>query len=248
MKALWVLYKTEMKLAIREFSGVLFGILMPLGIVLLMGALYGNKMVSGSNYSELQRAIGGVITVGICATGLMGIPITISGYREKKLLRRFQVSPTSPQLLIGVQTLTNFTVATISTGLVLLAARLVYGYEMIGRFDAFALAYLLVVFSIYSLGSLIGSVANSVKTSNLLCSLIYFPMFFLSGATVPYELLPKGLQTLSNFMPLTMGIKLLKGITLGKSWSYYQLEIGVLLVLGLLFTLVSIKTFKYDYE
>lgn len=248
MKRLWVLYKTEMKLAIREFSGVLFGILMPVGIILLMGALYGDKSVAGQSYSELQRAIGGVITVGICATGLMGIPITISGYREKKLLRRFQVSPTSPQLLIGVQTLTNLTVAIASTGLVFLAAKLVYGFEMIGRLDVFIVAYLVVVFSIYSLGSLIGSVANSVKTSNLLCSVVYFPMFFLSGATVPYELLPKGLQSVSNYMPLTMGIKLLKGVILGASWRQYQLEMFVLIGLGLLFTVASIKTFKYDYE
>ncbi len=248
MNRLWVLYKTEFKLAIREFSGVLFGVLLPVGIIMLLGALYGNKMVETQNYTALQRAIGGVITVGLCATGLMGIPITISGYREKKLLRRFQVSPTSPFLIIGVQTLTNFTIAVVSTGLVFLSARLAFGYEMIGRVTPFVVSYFIVGFSIYSLGSLIGSVSNSVKTTNLLCTLVYFPMFFLSGATVPYEILPKGLQTVSNFMPLTMGIKLLKGVSLGKPVVNYTVEIIVLIVLGVLFTLASIKTFRYDYE
>lgn len=248
MNRFWVLYKTELKLAIREFSGVLFGILLPIGIILLMGALYGDKMVEGQTYSELQRAIGGVVTVGLCASGLMGIPITISGYREKKLLRRFQVSPTSPELLIGVQTMTNLTTAIISTVLVFAAAKLFYGYIMIGSLLPFIISYLVVAFAIYSLGSLIGSVANSVKTSNLLCTIVYFPMFFLSGATVPYEILPKGLQAVSNFMPLTMGIKLLKGVSLGESILSYQTELVVLVVLGLFFTIASVKTFRYDYE
>ncbi len=181
MNRLWVLYKTEFKLAIREFSGILFGVLLPVGIIMLLGALYGNKMVESQNYTELQRAMGGVVTVGLCATGLMGIPITISGYREKKLLRRFQVSPTSPLLLIVVQTLTNFTIAVFSTGLVFLAAQFAFGYKMIGSAPLFTVSYLIVGFSIYSLGSLIGSVSNSVKTSNLLCTLFYFPMFFFIG-------------------------------------------------------------------
>ncbi len=61
MNRLWVLYKTEFKLAIREFSGILFGVLLPVGIIMLLGALYGNKMVESQNYTELQRAMGGAL-------------------------------------------------------------------------------------------------------------------------------------------------------------------------------------------
>ncbi len=72
MKRLWILYKTEMKLALREFSGILFGIMLPVGIILIMGTIFGEKTVEGQTYTQLQRAIGGVITVGLCATGLWG--------------------------------------------------------------------------------------------------------------------------------------------------------------------------------
>lgn len=248
MKSLWILYKTEMKLAVREFSGILFGIMLPVGIIILMGTIFGDKMVEGQAYTQLQRAIGGVITVGLCATGLMGVPLTISGYREKKLLRRFQVSPTSPALLVGVQSLTNFTIAIFSTAMVFVVARLMFSYEMIGDLSGFIVAYGIVGLSIYSIGTFIGSVSNSVKTTNLLCTLVYFPMFFLSGATVPYEILPRGLQVISSIMPLTMGIKLLKGVSLGESLTGYRMEILILLGLALLFAVASMKTFRYDYE
>ncbi len=43
MKRLYTIFKTELKLSVREFSGVLFGIIMPAGIMVLLGVIYGNK-------------------------------------------------------------------------------------------------------------------------------------------------------------------------------------------------------------
>ena len=57
-------------------------------------------------------------------------------------------------------------------------------------------------------------------------------MFFLSGATVPYEIMPKGLQKVADIMPLTQGIKLLKAIT-------FREESGILYTV-LLLTAISI--------
>ena len=57
-------------------------------------------------------------------------------------------------------------------------------------------------------------------------------MFFLSGATVPYEIMPKGLQKIVDIMPLTQGIKLLKAVT-------FREENGILYMF-LLLTAISI--------
>ena len=37
MRTLRLMYKTDIKLSIREFSGVLFGVLVPAGLIVLMG-------------------------------------------------------------------------------------------------------------------------------------------------------------------------------------------------------------------
>lgn len=39
-------------------------------------------------------------------------------------------------------------------------------------------------------------------------------MLIFSGATLPYEVMPTALQKFSDILPLTQGIKLLKGISL----------------------------------
>lgn len=248
MRPLWVLFKIEVKLAIREFSGVLFGVLIPVGIMLLLGALYGDKLATDNvNYTMIQQSFAAVITIGICATGLMGLPLTISSYREKKVLIRFKVTPTSPALLLAAQVLNGFVFALISSFLVYLVAAVFFGYKMIGSFWIFIMIYLLVTVSIYSIGMLIASVSGSVKTTNLLCSVVYFPMFLLSGATVPYEIMPRGLQAFSNIMPLTQGIKILKGVTLGSNINNFLLPITLLFIITIVCTIISLKVFKYDY-
>lgn len=103
MKSLKTLFNIEFKLSIREFSGVLFGMILPVGLMLLLGTLYGHQRVDGQAYTLVQQAFPAVITIGICATGLMGIPITLSNYRDKQILKSFQVTPTSPLVLLMAQ-------------------------------------------------------------------------------------------------------------------------------------------------
>lgn len=247
MKALIVLFETNMKLAVREFSGVLFGILLPMGIMLLLGIIYGGKSAfPGADYTLMQQAFAGVTAVGICASGLMGLPLTLADYREKKVLKRFKVTPTSPGVMLAAQVGTSLVFAVISSLLVWLTAKLFFGYSMPGSALLFIGAYGLVVLSIFSIGMVITSVSRNIKTVNLLCSLIYFPMFFLSGATIPYEIMPRGLQWAADFMPLTQGIKLLKGISLNTPLESTAAPVLILAATGILGILISLKTFRWE--
>lgn len=247
MKTLITLFKMELTLAFREFSGVLFGMIMPLGIMILLGVLYGdNAAFDGSEYTMLQQAFPAVMTIGICATGLMGIPLTLAAYREKKVLKRFKVTPTNPAMLLGAQFLNNLTFALISSLLVLAVAVLFFGYSFRGSVFLFIASYLLVLISIYSIGMLIASISPNMKTANLLCTIAYFPMLFLSGATVPYEIMPAGLQKVSSFMPISQGIKLLKGISLDISVFSPEKPVIILAATALICTAVSVKTFRWE--
>ncbi|WDV44148.1 ABC transporter permease [Clostridiaceae bacterium M8S5] len=242
MNRLRVLTKTELILSMREFSGMLFGVLLPAGLMMLLGVLYsGNSIKIGQSFSA-------VVTIGICATGLMGIPLTVTNYREKKVLKRFQVTPTSPLLLLLAQFLNNFIFAVVSSSIVYIIARFAFDYTMKGSIIQFIIVYLFLLIVIYSIGILIASVSNSIKTANLLCTLAYFPMFLLSGATVPYEIMPRGLQRFSEIMPLTQGIKMLKTISLGNTLKEYDKIIIILIIVSVISLIVSVKFFRYDFE
>ena len=52
-----------------------------------------------------------------------------------------------------------------------------------------------------SIGLIVASVVNSMAESNILIQLMYLPMLFLSGATVPLSLYPMWLQIVAQFLP-----------------------------------------------
>ena len=96
--------KTEIKLSFRGMDMVIFALCLPVVMVVLLGIIYGNQPAfEGASYSFLEQSFGAISTIAICAGGVMGLPLVISDYRQKKILKRYKVTPTSPILLLTVQ-------------------------------------------------------------------------------------------------------------------------------------------------
>ena len=71
-------------------------------------------------------------------------------------------------------------------------------------------------------------------------------MLFLSGATIPYELFPSGLQKVAGVLPLTQGIKLMKAVSMGVELENVWKIVVLLLGITLICTAISVKTFRWE--
>ena len=97
MKRFFTYLKTELKLSLRDMNMVIFAIIMPLVIFIILGIIYGTKPAyDGAGYTFMEQSFGAVSAVAICASGLMGLPLAVSGLRELKILKRLRVTPVSP--------------------------------------------------------------------------------------------------------------------------------------------------------
>ncbi|NLL78650.1 MAG: ABC transporter permease [Clostridiales bacterium] len=246
MKRFLKVYSIEQKLAFRSADGIIFGICMPVGIMVLIAMIAGEKVAGNQGYTYLDGSFASLIAVGICAAAFMGIPLTVADYRDKKILKHFFVTPCSPMLLLGTIFLCNMVTAVLSALAVTLTAVLGFGYRMVGNPVQFIGAWVLTLVSMFSIGLMMASVCRTVKSANAITSLVYFPMLFLSGATIPFELFPEGLQKISSVLPLTQGIKLMKTASMGmqteKNGSIVLLLLGITLVC----CLISVKTFRWE--
>lgn len=239
--------KIELKLSIRGMDMVIFALCMPLVMVLILGAIYGDQPAfDGAGYTFMEQSFGAISTIAICAGGVMGLPLVISDYRQKKILKRYQVTPGSPTLLLGVQVAIYTIYALFSLILVYLTATLFFHVHFSGSLPMFLLAYFLVLLSIFSIGMMVGGVARDVKTASVAACVLYFPMLILSGATLPYEVMPVALQKIADLLPLTQGIKLLKAAALGLNaeivWVPFLVMLGLMIVCGG----IAIRFFKWE--
>jgi len=244
MKKFWILTRTEMTLSLRSFDMVFFGLLMPVIILAVVGLVYGPG--SGAEPGMLESSLGAYLSIGICAVGLMGLPLVLSDYRHRGILRRLKVTPAHPGLLLGVQLTVQTATALLSALIVLAAARLFFGIRISGSLPAVAGVFFLTAGAIFSLGMIIASLAPDVKKAGLICSLVYFPMLLFSGTTVPFEVFPRGVREIARYLPLRLGIDLLNGAVLGKHPGDQPLALAALASVFLIGTAVSLRFFRWD--
>ncbi|MEG0275053.1 ABC transporter permease [Amedibacillus sp. YH-ame10] len=245
MKSFMTMLKIETKVALRCPDGLIFGVGMPIGILLLIAVIGGDSFVGNSKITFMQSAFASLLTVGICATAFMGLPLTVADLRDKKILKHFFVTPASPLRILLVQVIICVGIAILSAILVSLCAVFGFQYEMLGNVFVFIGAYILVMCSMFALGMMIASLCKTVKIANVVTTFVYFPMVFLSGATIPFELFPKALQNVASVLPLTHGIKLLKEVSLGNLEQLW-LSVGILLIFTVVGVILSVVSFKWE--
>ncbi len=245
MKTFRTLFKIEFKLSIRDMNMTIFAIAMPLVVAIIIGIIYGDKPAyDGADISFYEQTFGAIASIAIAASGLMGLPLVISDYRRKKILKRYKVTPISPTMILFVQFAIYAFYCFLGALSVYIVSLLFFNFSLTNQMPVFLLVFILVIISIFSIGLFIASVAKNEKQANLITTLLYFPMLVFSGATLPYEVMPKLMQQISDIMPLTQGIKLLKNSLTG------QLNIDasllVIVVVPMILIPLSIRMFKWE--
>ena len=247
MKTFKTMLKTELKLSLRGMDMFIFAICMPVVVIVLLGIIYGDKPAfADAENTFLQQSFGAVSTIAICAGGLMGLPLVVSDYRNRKILKRLKVTPVKPITILLVEITIYCIYSLVALALIYLVAFLFFDFQIIGSFWQFFLSFVLVMLSMFSIGMMVGGIAPNMKIASTVASILYFPMLIFSGATLPYEIMPNALQNFANILPLTQGIKLLKGTALGLPIDNIIFPIGLMVVIIVICTTVSLKFFKWE--
>lgn len=247
MKAFRKLLLIEGKLSIRDMNMIIFAIIMPIVVMVILGVIYGKKTASVEvEYTFLEQSFGALCSIAICAGGLMGLPLVISEYRERKILKRFHVTPLSPQMILLVHLSIYALYSAISVATLWVVGRLLWGLQLRGSVLLFIAAWFLVLISTLSIGLLVGGVAKNSKSASVMASLLYFPVLVFSGATLPYEIMPSVMQKVVAVFPMTQGIRILKATTLGLPLHNITISVMITLIVAVICIIASVKLFQWE--
>lgn len=247
MKTFSTMLKTEIKLTLRGMDMFIFAICMPIVVLVVLGVIYSNKPAFvGADYTFLEQSFGAIATIAICAGGVMGLPLVISDYRSKHILKRFKVTPVKPTIILLVQITIYALYSLVSLATLFIVATAFFKFRMQGSIYQFILGWLLVMISMFSIGMMVGGISKNSKVAGIIASLLYFPMLIFSGATLPYEVMTTAMQKIVDILPLTQGIKILKSATLGLPVGNAILPIIIMIVITFICSLIAIKFFKWE--
>ncbi|MBT3271754.1 MAG: ABC transporter permease, partial [Spirochaetales bacterium] len=235
------------KLFLREPAALFFTLIFPILMLVVFGAIYGNEP------SEFFGGFGYVDTIGpafiglvIAMTGFTSIPGVVASYRERGVLKRLKASPVSSATLLTAWIVVYTLVTVIGSGLMLVVGRLAFNMQFPGKWYLVAAFAVLSMISIFAVGFVIASLAPTVRTAETTGMAIYFPMIFLSGATIPVQVFPEGLRKGIQFLPMTHIVELLQGIWFGNPVSDFLINIFVITGLALVGVAVSAATFRWE--
>ncbi len=191
------LTRMRIQLALRNKMFFFFSVVFPLG----MFFLYTGVFAKGVPH-VVRFFLGPVIAFNVMGS-FWGLSFTLVVFREQGILRRFHVTPVTATDMLASSVLANFVLTIPTVCLELILARLIYHVSSFGDLISLTILFAVGVISFGSLGLVVASVTNTAQETQVLNNLIWLPMIFLSGATLPLPFLPKMAQAAGVFFPAT---------------------------------------------
>lgn len=247
MRAFLKLTWTEAKLLLREPIGVFFTLAFPLMMLFLFGSIYGNKALSiFAGYGSVDVSVPAYTAMIIATSGLLTLSIGMASNRENGVLRRLRATPVRPLIILGAQMAVIFAMTVAGMALLIVAGKIFYNLRFGGNPLDVAAAFVLSSLSFFALGFVLAGLLPTARTAQVTGMVIFYPMLFLSGSTIPLESLPANVRSFARFLPLTHVVTLLRGLWIGEAWNRHYPEVMVLVLLLLICALISVKTFRWE--
>jgi ABC-2 type transport system permease protein len=247
MKAYKHLLGVNLTLFLREPITTFFTLGFPIMLVLIFGAMYGNQPqpIFGGRGS-MDVSMPGYTALILGAVGFLTVAINTSSYREARILRRYRVTPLRPVTYILADVTANLVMTVLGMLGVLLFGWLLYRVRFEGHAGLFAGGFILCALAMFSVGYLIASLAPNARAAQVVSMLVFYPMMFLSGAGMPLEILPASIRRISDFLPLTYVVRLLRGLWFGEAWRDYWVSAVVLVVILGFCTVLAARLFRWE--
>jgi ABC-2 type transport system permease protein len=241
------LASTDIRLFVREPIATFFTIVFAPLLVVLNGLIFGNKPTPLSGgLGSMDLAMPAYAAMVLCIVGFMSIPVSICGYRESGVLRRFRSTPLRPMTYISADVVCNLLMAFVGVLALSLAGWAFYKTTFDGNVIVVVVAMAFCGLSMFSIGYLIAAVAPTARIANIIGLLILYPMMFLSGVFIPPELMPESVRRISEFLPLTYAVELLRGLWFGEPWSDFLLATAVLFGVLVVCTALAARFFRWE--
>jgi len=247
MKSFWKLTLAECKLYFRFPIAAFFTLALLPMVLLLLGAIFGNapaEQFGGKGF--LDWAVPGFIALVIAISALMSLPMAMTNYRERGILRRYRATPVSPAAILGAQLVTQFAMTILGMLLLILIGKVLFNLRFEGNIANVLAAFTLGCMSFFAIGMVLAGVLPNTRVGTIIGNVLLQPMVYLSGVTIPKEVMSEGMQKAIRFNPLTHVVTLMQGMWRGDAWSLHQSEVVILGAILVVSGIVAVRVFRWE--
>jgi ABC-2 type transport system permease protein len=247
MKSFWKLALAECKLYFRFPIAAFFTLALLPMVLVILGGIFGNDPAPQfGGVGFLDAAIPGFIALVIAISAIMSLPMALATYRERGILRRYRATPVRPAAVLGAQLATQFAMTILGMLLLILVGKVLFNLQLKGNVASVMAAFTLGCLSFFSIGMVLAGVFPNTRVGTIAGNVLLQPMVYLSGVTIPREVMSKGMQDAIRFNPLTHVVTLLQGMWRGDPWSAHQSEVVILGAILAVAGIIAVRVFRWE--
>jgi ABC-2 type transport system permease protein len=227
----------------RNREAAFFSFLFPILLLVLIGSVYGDEPIEG--VSAPTFLLIGLLGYGVSANAFAALAITLVIRREAGLLKRVRGTPLGPGTYLAA--VIGSTVVVIALEVV---SQLLLGVYLLDADWPDRPLYLVIAIALgaaafAALGIAVTTVVRTAEGSSAVVNAIYLPMAFISGVFFSTEEMPAFLQAISEVLPLTYFLDLIRA-SFVEGESFEPSALAAVLVWGLAGVVVALRGFRWE--
>jgi ABC-2 type transport system permease protein len=186
----------------------------------------------------------GLVGVILTMTMVMLTSMAIARERERGTLEQLIVSPVRKLELVVGKILPYIVIGYAQMTLILLAGRVVFDVPLNGSLSLlYALSFVFIAANL-ALGLFFSTLAKTQQQAMQMSFFFLLPNILLSGFMFPFEAMPVPAQWLSQALPLTHFLRIVRGITL-RGADFHDLSQELYVMAGILFALITLASLRF---
>ncbi|MBN1916100.1 ABC transporter permease [Candidatus Dojkabacteria bacterium] len=224
---------------------------------------FKEQIIDVNDLTPLNFILPGVLGIALMNNSMFGVAGGIVRNRERNALKSLFATPLKKSDFLLSQVITRLVVSMMQvvilfalpisvnrvSGLIqgIPPEEAVFYFKVVGSwFDLFAVAVFGAVVFI-NFGFMVSALSKTYNQAVSLVNIVATPMMFLSGAFFPKEVLPKFLQSIAGYFPLTFLVDGMREV-MNKGAGFVEIEIQLagLLIWALLIFVLATRLFKWE--
>ncbi|WP_198655237.1 ABC transporter permease [Streptomyces geranii] len=238
--------RSEVRLFRREPGALFWILLFPALLLAILGSIpafrHADPDLGGLRTIDVYVPV--AVLLGLIVGGLQSMPQTLTGYRERGILRRMSATPVRPAALLSAQMLVYGGAALASGLLALAVGRLAFGVRLPRQPLGYLLALVLAVLVALALGAVISALSRTTKIAGAIGSAVFFPSMFCAGVWAPVQTMPDLLARIVGWTPFGAAAEALNRAAAG-DWPGWG-HLGVVTAWTVLLTAAAARWFRWE--
>lgn len=247
MKKFINLVKLFLIMELRNKQAVFMSILFPILLMTLMGT--AGRSEARGEISYMAYILPGILGMAYGATGLIALPVMITSYKERNILKKVATTPISMSKFFMAIFITQIMFMIVQTVIIISISTFIFRVNInIHSVYSWLLIPLLLVGSLAMLGVgfIICLFSNSAKNATTMGNLANLVMMFMGGSFFGVDVWPDFLQPVIRVLPMTNIIEGIRKTIVFKTQEMgtLTLQFTLLLICAILTISVSAKNFR----